>query len=281
MRSKRALIISAILALAAVLLIYMAVQKKVGYYSEKYKQLPVVVAAKNIPQNTIIDESMLGIKMVPAPYIEPNAILEDTAKVADKRFIAAITIKEGEQINEQKLLRPEAKISGYIPKGKRALTIAINEVTGVAGLIRPGDKIDIIGVFKTLEEKTKVVGNAESITILQNVEVLSIGRNYMFESFPSSSKDKSEPAKQGEINFSNITLLLTPREAMDLTLAQELGTLTLTLRSQFDDTQQSVNPELKNQRSNPSSVTGIKEKIDISPGPKWLEQRGERSLWTR
>ena len=277
MRSKRALLISILLAILAVFLMYYYTEAKIELYAKRFKQIDVVIASKDILPNTIIDESMLEMRKIPSPYVEPNAILDKTSRI---NYLSAITIREGEQLTEQKLLRPNESMSSYIPKGKRAVTIAINEITGVAGLVRKQDKVDIIGVFKTVDEKTKIVGNAESVTLLQNVEVLTIGRNYANESVPSGQQEK-ESATRSDVNLSNITLLLTPREAMDIALAQEIGNLTLTLRPRFDDDPPKIYPDLKNDRSKPSTVTGIKEKIDIAPGPKWLEQRGDKSLWVR
>jgi pilus assembly protein CpaB len=281
MRSKRALFIAIILAIVAVMLMYWYTQQKIGIYSKRYNPIQVVIAAKNIDPGTILDESLLELRMIPEPFKEPDAVTDDPAQSTG--YIAAIGIMEGEQITENKLIRPESIISGYIPKGKRAFTIAINEITGVAGLIRPKDRVDIIGIFKTLEERTKVVGNAESVTLLQNVEVLQVGRTYRIESLPvgATGKGSGSSSGQSDLNFTNITLLLTPRECMDIGLAQEIGTLTLTLRPKFDYDPPRIEPELKSERSRPSAVTGIKEQIDIAPGPKWLEQRGERSLWVR
>lgn len=279
MRSKRALLFAIIFAAVAVLLVNFYIQKRIAFYTERFQKEAIVVAAKDILQSEKInDESYFELKMIPLPYIEPGAIKENlSARIG---YVAAVPIKEGEQITEQKLLRPGEVMSSSIPKGKRAFTIAINDITGVAGKIRPGDKVDIIGLFKTVDERTKTADKAEAVTILQNITVFSVGRTYVLESMPRGSEEKAGP-NANDVNFSNVTLLLSPRQAMDIALAQEIGTLALSLRPKFDTEPPEIIPELKENRSTPSSVTGIKEKMDISPGPKWLEQRGEKSLWVR
>jgi Flp pilus assembly protein CpaB len=74
-----------------------------------------------------------------------------------------------------------------------------------------------------------------------------------------------------------VTLLATPRQCMDLTLAQQIGEITLTLRSYNDRFGAKPIAELKDTHSTSASVTGIKGPLEVSRRPKWLEIRGEQS----
>lgn len=276
MQSKRALLISLVLAVLAVALMYFYTNKKIDLITRRYKPGIVVVASKNIPQNTILDETMLEYKRIPEPFIEPNAIMDKAQRVG---YLTAITIKQGEQITEQKLLSLSERISSIIPKGMRAITLSVNEITGVGGLLRPKDNVDIIGIFRTQGKTGRVADSAEAVTLLQNVRVLSVGRFYSIESIPTG---KDTPARtSGGVNFSNITVLLTPRQAMDLALAQDLGSITLSLRPRFDYDPPRKDSNLRNKSSTPSSATGLSKKLNISPGPRWLEERGGQTTWVR
>lgn len=245
-----------------------------------FEKQPVVIAKQDILMNTPINFSMVGVVMIPKPWIQPKAVqsLEDV-----EGFIASANIFTGEQILDTKLAKPsERAISILIPRDRRAFTISVNEVTGVAGLIRPGDRIDLLGTFQTTDKQTKLVSRAETLTLLQNVEVLSVGRNYSLEAFSVGAGSRSMPTSplvkaQPQTRFSNITLSVTPRQAMDLTLAQQLGALTLTLRSYYDRPGK-IFPTLKKKRSTPISVTGIIDPLKIGLVPKWLEIRGQSSM---
>jgi len=276
MRNKRALLIALLLGGLAVLLMYVYTQKKINNIVGKYEPKKVVIAAKPIYQNTIIDESMLEYQLIPKPFVEPEAILSFERAT---NYVSAINMLPGEQITNQKLIGMENRPAAAITGRKRAFTLSINEITGVGGHIRPGNFIDIVGIFKTVDKKTGFANNAEAVTVMQNVKVLSVGRYYMLESVPIPGKTKTQK-RPDKINFSNVTVEVTPRQAMKLALAQELGTISLTLRSL-----QNPNPipdkTLKNKRVTPQEVTGIKKDLQISPAPRWLEQRGGRGSWSR
>ncbi len=292
MQSKRALLIAVVFGALAVVLMLFYTKERIKLVEGRYKPYVVVVAAKDIRQNTIIDESMLEFKKIPEPFVEPNALAisldqlgamseEDLINLKSQRvgYIAAIPIKQDEQITEQKLRNISDNVSASIPKGRRAMTIAVTEITGVAGLIRPADRVDIIGMFNTVDRKTNLANDTTAVTVLQNVEVLSVGRYYTIESVPSGSAKKEDRAP-GDISFSNITLLLTPKDCMKLSLAQSIGNLTLTLRPKFDyvppDKLKGDNKKMKSQ-----DATGINKPLQISPQPKWIEQRGSASTWVR
>jgi pilus assembly protein CpaB len=291
MHSKIALLISLLIGLVAVGFMYVYIKGRISLVEDRYKPYAVLVASdKPIDQSTMIDESMLELKKIPEPYVEPDAInmplregIEDSELLSLKTravgFLAAINIKPGEQITQQKLLNIANYLSPSIPKGQRAMTISVNEISGVAGLVRPSDRVDIIGIFKTQDSKRKYTKSSKAVTILQNVQVLAVGRFYTLESIPAGGKSKS--VDSGGVNFSNITVLLTPRQSMKLALAQDLGNLTLTLRPKFDYVPPRINDDLKNKPVQPYEATGIKEPLQISPQPKWLEQRGGSSLWAR
>ena len=113
------------------------------------------------------------------------------------------------------------------PPGKRALTMKIDSLSAVGGLVNPGDFVDIIAHLdlpkeRQLERKSK----EKVITVLfQNIQVLAVGTNY----------DPLGEAPQYEIQKNlrdlNVTFAVSPEEAGLLTFAQANGKLQLTLRS--------------------------------------------------
>jgi len=279
-KNRRALIFSLVCGLAAVLLTSYYVSRKENYYSARFEEIPVVIATKDIMRYQVIDETMLGVRTVPKPFVQPLAVtIKDRERLIG--YVADATIKEGEQITETKVARPgESRISITIPKSDRACTVAVNEISGVAGLVRPGDHVDVMGTFRTVDDKTRVAKQAETVTVFQNIPVLAVGRNYAFETSMGAQKGKGilPDSPGGGAGFSNVTLSMTPRQCMDLTLAQTVGTLSLSLRSYMNRFGGETIQALHDQPSTPSSATGIQQPLEMTARPKWLELRGEQSL---
>ena len=280
LKNRRALIFSLVCGLFAILLTGYYVSQKEKYFSAKFEEIYVVTAKKDILRYEVIDETMLNIRAVPKPFVQPLAI---TAKDRDRivGYVADATIKEGEQITETRIARPgESRISITIPKNERGCTVAVNEISGVAGLIRPGDHVDILGTFKTVDQKTRIATQAETVTLFQNLSVLAVGRNYVFEGTPGmqGSRGIIPDLPTGGAGFSNVTLSVTPRQCMDLTLSQQVGTLTLSLRSYLNRFGGETSAELREKHSTPASATGIQQPLEITARPRWLEMRGEQSL---
>ena len=114
-------------------------------------------------------------------------------------------------------------LSARIPDGMRAMAVKTNEVSSVAGFIFPGSHVDVLGTFR-------MEGNNSTIsrTVLQNVQVLSTGT-------------KTAPYPNGKPeNVTVVTLLVTPEQSTKLVLAQNQGTIQISLRNGAD----SVNPEV-------------------------------------
>ncbi|MFH1017575.1 MAG: Flp pilus assembly protein CpaB [Pseudomonadota bacterium] len=277
MKTPRALLFAVLCGLLAAILTFLYWSERERKWQGKFGSVSVLVATRTIERYQTIEEGMLAVKSIPRDFVEPNAkTAEDVGSVVG--LMADAMIAAGSQITLEKITAPGAsRISSAVPKEMRACTLSVNEITGVAGLIRPGDSVDVLGTFKGVDEKTRVANRAEVLTLFQNMQVLSVGRNYLFETEPKGGKERGMFGG-GATGFSNVTVLANPRQCMDLTLAQQVGEITLALRSYNDRFSAKPNPELKEVHSTTSSLTGIKGSIEISKRPRWLEIRGEQSM---
>ena len=279
MKNRRALTFAIVLGVFSFFLLYIYVANMEKRYLGKYEQVAVLVAKTDIVQFDVLDETMFVVEQIPKPYVQPlAATIEDRDQVIG--YVASTTIKKGEQILKTKLsLLGEEGISPIIPKGYRACTVSVNEVTGVGGHIRNGDTVDIIGTFRTMNDK-RVVKDLQAVTLFQNVPVLATGKNYRFDPRVQPVKSKSTllSVGGGSSGFSTVTVQVTPRTCMDLAIAQQTGTLTLMLRSFHDRFSGETSADLKSTRSTTESVTGIKEPIQMKESPQWLEQRGDQTM---
>jgi pilus assembly protein CpaB len=150
---------------------------------------------------------------------KPDAIEQLSGAIARSPFVA------GEPIREAKLIK--ANGSGYmaavLDKGMRAISTEISPETGAGGFILPNDRVDVILSRRDREaEKANNTESHVSETILSNIRILAI--------------DQTLGEKDGQkvVIGKTATLELTPRQAEQLALSRQLGTLSLSLRSLAD-----------------------------------------------
>lgn len=181
----------------------------------------VAVALIDISLGTRINPEMLHMVDWPSNAIPPGAITD--AKLLDTR-VTRTSIQRGEPIMESKLapLGTQGGLSAVIAEGKRAMTVRVNDVVGVAGFALPGNFVDIL--VNTQEEGAKNDPNKDlaiSKIVLERILVLAIAQE--------SSRDDTKPKV-----VNAVTLELTPEQAEKLDLARSVGTLSLVLRNQVD-----------------------------------------------
>jgi len=125
-------------------------------------------------------------------------------------------------------------LSSKIPPEERAMSVAVDAISGVSGLLRPGDRVDILGTFP-IGTKDQVVTNEKgedgvgyvTMTMLQNVTLLATGQEL--------SDVTSSENQQGRGNsYATVTVSVTVDEAELLTIAQTRGKMTLLLRNRED-----------------------------------------------
>jgi len=227
------LIIAAAAGLIAVVLInaYLTQQKQLAANEAVAGQknlTNVVIAARDIPSGAALKEDMLKEVSVNRNMLQPRAA-QSTDRVVD--MVSLAPISKGEQILMNKLAMAgrEVSLSSKIPPGKRAITIPVDNVSSVGGMIRPGDHVDVIGSvpvpFMTAEGKQAV--QVTSMPLFQDILVLAVGQE--FTAVPAS-QDKKETRTISNI----ITLALDPQQANLIAFAQEQGKIRLVLRSPGD-----------------------------------------------
>ncbi|MGB9802892.1 Flp pilus assembly protein CpaB [Desulfofundulus sp.] len=184
----------------------------------------VVVARAKIPPQTKITEEMLEVKEMPSAYIHKEALAERGEAVGK---ITTTVIYPGEQILKTKIAGLKDSSQGLaflVSPGKRAATIAVNDVSGIAGLLRPGDKVDVTGTVDVPSG-----GSRQTVTslLIQNVNVLAVNQ---------STDANPNPVKGGHksLETQTVTLEVTPQQAQMLILASERGAVRLLLRSPGD-----------------------------------------------
>lgn len=177
---------------------------------------PVVVASVPISYGTVLRPEHL--KTVPWPADAPQGSFKDPSEILGRAVL--VEMVPDEPLLEGKLAPVEAQggLSAVIPRGKRAVSVRVNEIIGVAGFVLPRTRVDVLVSINPQGDKAR----AASKLILQNVEVLAAGQK----------TERDEDGKPQTVNV--ITLLVDPKEAEELTLASHEGELQLAMRNNLD-----------------------------------------------
>ncbi len=220
----RAVVIVAILAFAIAVVASVSLYNYLKGQEERVKIAmeeavatdKVVVAAREIPIGTPIEPALVRTAEWPRTSM-PEGAFRSTQEVQGR--VAIQTIGKGDPITERKL-RPKEGPPGImtykIPEGHRAMTVAVDQVSGVAGFITPGSMVDVILTSQPPGYKQKI-----SKIIFQNVPVLATGQ------IIEQREDKA-------VIVPTVTLDVTPEDAEKLTMATSTGSLRLLLRRTGD-----------------------------------------------
>ena len=218
MRNTRALMmmgIAVVLALAAVVVAARWISSQTQGNSGK-----IAVAMVDIGLGSRINPEMVRMADWPSGEMPPGAFTD--TKALDSR-VARTSMQRGEPIMEGKLAPPGTKggLSAVVAEGKRAITVRVNDVVGVAGFALPGNFVDIL--VNTQEEGVKNNNKDQTISkiVLERILVLAIAQE--------SSRDETKPKV-----VNAVTLEVSPDQAERLDLARSVGSLSLVLRNQVD-----------------------------------------------
>ena len=196
------------------------------------QMVSVVVANRNIEPKAIILGSMLATKEIPENQVPADAVL-DIADIANKP--ARVRILKDEIITHPQVYRniEQSGFVGSIPPDCRAVSIQLNDVTGVAGFAKPGDYVDVLMIEHDDDTVT-------SRLILQNVLLLSINKSMTDEVQPQPQPQQGAEGEEQEVavnpatraieNPALATLALRPDEVLQLVSATKIGEIYLMLR---------------------------------------------------
>jgi pilus assembly protein CpaB len=211
----------------------------------------VVVAKADIAAGTKIDKGMLEVRDVPRELLVAGTLTSISDVDGE---VARYPIAKGEQVGGARLVEAASvkSLSFQIPAGLRGYTVAVSTDTSPAALLAPGDFVDIIVSASLLRLSTiagasnQLLTNQEepnaAVTLLQNVQVLSVQRKYVDNGVPYDSSTRGEPpAEDDDVNF--VTLAVTPQQAQILWLAAQDGKMTLTLRGFGDEKVTELTPD--------------------------------------
>lgn len=180
----------------------------------------IVVAAIELPLGGRITQEAIRLVEWPSGSV-PTGAFKDLAALDGR--VAITGIQPGEPILESRLAPVGTKggLSAVVPEGKRAITVRVNDVVGVAGFALPGNYVDIL--VNTQKEDARSGDKDQMISkiVLERILVLAVAQE--------ANRDETKPKV-----VNAVTLEVTPEQAERLDLARSVGTLSLVLRNQID-----------------------------------------------
>ncbi len=184
--------------------------------------VPIFVALHNINVGDPIEDGMLSLEEWPKDKV-PRGAISKLADIEGRRPRTAII--EGEAILEGKLLAPGQMADPIrsIPKTMRLKTIAVDAEKSAAGLLGPGDRVDV-QLFVRKDQRTGI-DMAKSKVILQNIRVFAVDQTVQ----------RSPEGGEERTIAKTISLMLTPEQASKLSLAERVGEISLIPRNPDDE----------------------------------------------
>lgn len=180
----------------------------------------IVVANTDISLGQRLMPELFKLVDWPASSTPPGAFTE--IAMLDGRVVKT-SLMRGEPVLEGKLapLGTKGGLSAVIGEGRRAITVRVNDVIGVAGFALPGNFVDIIVNTQREGERNSSTDQNISKIVLERILVLAVAQE--------AGRDETKPRV-----VNAVTLEVTPEQAEKLDLARSVGTLSLALRNQID-----------------------------------------------
>ncbi len=181
----------------------------------------VLVAAEELPAGKIIKTSNLRWQPWPEDGLSESYTVHDGSDSHD--LVGAVVrqpLAAGEPVTDSRVVRPGDRgfLAAMLGEGKRAITVAVTATSGLSGLIFPGDRVDVILTHIVPKEQSATgTKRRASETVLHDIRVLALDQ-------------RTEDLDGKRVVAKTATLELTPKQAEKIALAEQLGSLSLSLR---------------------------------------------------
>ena len=234
MKQKLILIISVVIGMLAALFTkqYLNVKdrevaKVIADFRKSQRMINIVVVKRDLPAGTVLQHTDLGVNSVPESAVRGHAVLsEDAQFLFGRKTMRLLEHLAPVFWSDLEGGAPGSRgMADDIPNQMRALSINVSGSASVSGMVRPNDRVDVLGTFSFPSARNPLELELVTLTVLQNVTILATGRE--------TAKTFSATSRSGA--YSTVTLSVTPREAEMLVFAEQIkGRLVLALRNTSD-----------------------------------------------
>ena len=221
-KEKAPLLAALGLALLAGAIAYWGLKRKEADVRQGWNLVPVVVASRDLPEGTAVTLEMMMQRSIPEQFATTSVVKPDLISLIENQRLL-VPVQQGVPFlwTHFETTQVSDRLAAKIQRKGRAITIDVSKRAAVGGWVRPNDHVDVLANFRDSHSNQQVV-----VTLLQNVIVLATGK--------VSGTSSLNTASEAQREYNNVSLLVLPEEAEILALASDLGSLTLTLRSDED-----------------------------------------------
>jgi pilus assembly protein CpaB len=222
LRGKTPLFVALGLAVLAFVVAYSAVKKKESDVRKGWNLVPVIVASVDISEGSEVTMEMVSQRSIPEQFVTSSVVKPDSASyVVGQKTLVALQAGDPLLWSQFETTKASERLSTKVMKKARAITIDAKTTASVGGWVRPNDHVDLLGTFKE-----PATGDQVAVTLMQNVIVIATGK--------ISGTTNVNLLPESERSYNTVTLMVIPEEAEMLVLAQELGSLSMSLRNEND-----------------------------------------------
>ncbi|CAN5835782.1 hypothetical protein BH11PSE13_BH11PSE13_20060 [soil metagenome] len=191
----------------------------------------VVVARQALGDGMVVLPAMVAKRSVPTEYVHNDALTPETfVQFAGRQL--TVPVAAGKPLLASFFAAPRKVFAEEIERGVRAITIPVDEISSISGMLRAGDRIDFMYVVEKQKEGTQAV----VVPLLQDVEVRATGQitSGQFASMRKRSEVSAEADPYAQQRYSTVTVAIAPGDAQKLILAQRMGKIVAALRNPED-----------------------------------------------
>ena len=237
----------------------------------------VLVAVQALPAMTVVESLAVVAKQVPVASA-PKGALKDPVQVVGKVLIMPVVA--GEVFTEMSFAREGAgvNLATALPSGKRAVSVTLNDATGMVGLLYPGSVVD---VMVSMQTGSRMGGEGETINqmLVQGVQVLAVGQESV-ASEPTKSASGGTVSNKGDQRM--VTLLVEPKQAQLLQLAAQKGSIGLAMRNPLDKQPVSLQAtrlrDLSGASEESSQLANLASSVLLNAAEAWRANRNARPV---
>ncbi len=199
--------------------------------TNRYLPRPVLVAARDLAAGKVVTEDFVAVRQMPRAFIASD-VLDPAGRNRVMGATLARSLRAGDPLTSASVVAPDRlPFSAQVAAGERAITVPVDEISAVGGLVQPGDRIDLLYSYdRPLDVDAPPGFRAAVRLLLADIAVLATGK--ATRTTPVQTADGR--LQDLDTDYNTVTLRVTPQQAQIVTLAQRSGEVVAALRNRAD-----------------------------------------------
>lgn len=197
-------------------------------------KIVVVVPVRDLRPGEDLDLATLATREVPREYVNADALTQDSVgSYAGKKVVRAVS--KGTPLLASFVASYEFKpFSATLEPGTRAITLPVDEINSVSGMLTAGDKVDLLLLTQSLGSRSGERNEMQLIPLLEGITVRATGTTTQRELLAQAETGDPRNPNRSAGSYTTITIAVQPRDAQKIVLAQQSGRIIALLRRQDD-----------------------------------------------